>query len=336
MSVYILSIESSCDDTSAAVLYGDKVLSNCVADQKIHANYGGVVPEIASRAHQKNIIPVVHQALQAAGIDKQKLHAIAFTQGPGLIGSLLVGGCFAKSLALALGVPLLAVNHMQGHILAHFIDCPEQKKPTFPFLCLTISGGHTQIVRVKNYFDMEILGTTLDDAVGEAYDKAAKIMGLSYPGGPLVDKYAQQGKAIFKFTKPHVQPMDFSFSGLKTAFLYFVEKEQKKNPDFIKQNRNELCASLQQTITEILMDKIHNAVKHTNIKKVAIAGGVAANSAIRTQLQVTAKQKKWEVYIPKFEYSTDNAAMIGIAGYFKYLKKDFAPLNICPKARIHF
>lgn len=335
-SIYILAIESSCDDTCAAVLSDNKVLSNCVSSQKIHAHYGGVVPEIASRAHQKNIIPVVDLALQEANIDKKKLDAVAFTQGPGLIGSLLVGGCFAKSLSLALRIPLLAVNHLQGHILSHFINCEEQIKPTFPFLCLIISGGHTQIVKVQDYFDMQVLGTTLDDAVGEAYDKSAKIMGFSYPGGPLIDHYAQQGKAIFKFTKPSVNPMDFSFSGLKTGFLYFIERQQKNNPNFIKENRNELCASLQKTITEILMEKIQNAVQHTGIKRVAIAGGVAANSEIRKQLQKKAQQKKWKVHIPKMTYTTDNAAMIGIAGYYKYLKKDFASLHISPKARMYF
>ena len=335
-SIYILAIESSCDDTSAAVLLNNKILSNYTANQDIHSDYGGVIPELASRAHQQNIVPVVHQALQKAGIPKEKLNAVAFTQGPGLMGSLIVGTCFAKSLALALNIPLLKVNHMQGHILAHFIDCPEQKIPTFPFLCLTISGGHTQIVKVNNYLDMQILGTTIDDAVGEAYDKAAKIMGLPYPGGPLIDKYAQMGKPIFKFTKPSVKPMDFSFSGLKTAFLYFTQKQQKLQKDFIQKNINPLCASLQHTITEILMDKINNAVKITNIKNIAIAGGVSANSEIRKQLQATCQKKNWQAYLPKIEYTTDNAAMIGIVGYYKYLNNDFAKLDTCPKARMIF
>ncbi len=317
-NTYILAIESSCDDTSASVICNEQILSNIVANQEIHSQYGGVVPELASRAHQQNIVPVVDAALEKAKISKSQLHAIAFTQGPGLMGSLLVGASFAKSMALALQIPLLAINHMQAHILAHFIDDANEKKPTFPFLCLTISGGHTQIVKVNDYFDIKILGETIDDAVGEAYDKTAKILGLPYPGGPLVDQYAQNGTPIYKFTKPKVKEHHFSFSGLKTGILYFIQKQVKENPNFIKENLNDICASVQNTIAEILMDKLKKAVKETGIKQVAIAGGVSANSEIRKRLQSAQTHLGWTCYIPKFEYTTDNAAMIAITAYQKY------------------
>ena len=278
---YILAIESSCDDTSASVIQNEQILSNVVANQEIHAKYGGVVPELASRAHQQNILPVVETALREANINKEQLHAIAFTQGPGLMGSLLVGTSFAKSMALALDIPLLAINHMQAHILAHFIDDANDIKPNFPFLCLTISGGHTQIVKVNDFFNMEILGETIDDAVGEAYDKTAKILGLPYPGGPLIDKYAKTGLPVYKFTKPKVKAHHFSFSGLKTGILYFLQKQVKENPNFINENIENICASVQNTIAEILMDKLKTIVKETGITQVAIAGGVSANSEIR-------------------------------------------------------
>lgn len=317
---YILAIESSCDDTSAAVLQQDRVLSNVVANQKIHADYGGVVPELASRAHQQNIVPVVHQALKMANIEKNQLSAIAFTKGPGLLGSLLVGTSFAKSVAQALEIPLIAVNHMQAHVLAHFINDAAQTIPPFPFLCLTISGGHTQVVKVNSHFDMEILGETLDDAVGEAYDKSAKLLGLGYPGGPLVDKYAQTGNPkAFTFGKPKINNLDFSFSGLKTGILYFIQRETQQNPNFVSENLNDICASIQHTIVQILMDKLQKAVQLTGITHVAIAGGVSANSEVRKQLKTTEITLGWTTYIPKFEYTTDNAAMIGIVGYYKYL-----------------
>ena len=333
-NIYILAIESSCDDTSAAVMCNNKKLSNVVATQKIHEEFGGVVPELASRAHQQNIVPVIHQALAMANIDKKLVSAIAFTRGPGLMGSLLVGTSFAKSLALGLNVPLIEVNHMQAHILAHFIAEDNYDPPTFPFLALTISGGHTQIVLVRGYFDMEILGETLDDAVGEAFDKSAKILGLPYPGGPLVDKYAQLGNPkAFKFPKPKVQGLDFSFSGLKTSILYFIQRETKENPGFIKENIEDVCASIQYTITGILMDKLKKAVKQTGIKQVAIGGGVSANSGIRKALQEAETTMGWKTYIPKFEYCTDNAAMIGIVGYLKYLDGNFTNQGITAKAR---
>jgi len=333
--VYILSIESSCDDTAAAVLQNAKVLSNVVARQDVHEQYGGVVPELASRAHQQNIVPVVDVALTKAGITREQLSAVAFTQGPGLMGSLLVGSSFAKSLALALNVPLVAVNHMQAHILAHFIDEDGFDKPDFPFLAMTISGGHTQIVKVNSFFDMEIIGETTDDAVGEAYDKSAKILGLPYPGGPLVDKYAQLGNPkAYAFTKPKVPGLDFSFSGLKTQILYFVQKNVAENPDFIAQNMNDICASIQHTIINILMDKLKLAVAETGIKQVAIGGGVSANSGIRTTLKEAEKKYGWKTFIPKFEYTTDNAAMIGIVGYHKYLGHTFSDASVTSKARI--
>ncbi|RZJ72809.1 tRNA (adenosine(37)-N6)-threonylcarbamoyltransferase complex transferase subunit TsaD [Flavobacterium sp.] len=335
--VFILSIESSCDDTAAAVLHNDKVLSNVVANQKIHNEYGGVVPELASRAHQQNIVPVIETALKRANVDKSKLSAIAFTQGPGLMGSLLVGGSFAKSLALALGIPLIAINHMQAHILAHFIDEEGFDKPEFPFLALTISGGHTQIVKVNSYFDMEIIGETTDDAVGEAFDKSAKILGLPYPGGPLVDKYAQSGNPkAFAFTKPKVPGLDFSFSGLKTAILYFVQKNKALNPNFVEENRDDICASIQHTIIAILMDKMKLAVAQTGITQVAIGGGVSANSGIRKAMKDAETDLGWKTFVPKFEYTTDNAGMIGIAGYHKFLEGDFEDASVVSKARIEF
>ena len=333
--IFILAIESSCDDTSAAVLKNNTVLSNIIANQEVHAKYGGVVPELASRAHQQHIVPVVKQALKEAGISKTELSAIAFTRGPGLMGSLLVGTSFAKSMALGLNIPLLAVNHMQAHILAHFIQDESQKTPEFPFLCLTISGGHTQIVKVDQDLNFEVLGETIDDAVGEAYDKSAKILGLPYPGGPLIDKYAQLGNPkAFQFSKPKVDGLNFSFSGLKTAILYFIQKQEKENPNFIKENLNDIGASIQYTIVEILTDKLKKAVKETGITQIAIAGGVSANSEIRRKLQVAEKHWGWKTYVPKFEFTTDNAAMIGIAGYFQYINKKDADFGITAKARL--
>ncbi|MFP9117896.1 tRNA (adenosine(37)-N6)-threonylcarbamoyltransferase complex transferase subunit TsaD [Flavobacterium sp. RNTU_13] len=332
---YILAIESSCDDTAAAVLLNDKVLSNVVARQHVHEEYGGVVPELASRAHQQNIVPVVDVALSKAGIKKSQLCAVAFTQGPGLMGSLLVGTSFAKSLSMALNVPLIAVNHMQAHILAHFIAEEGYDKPTFPFLAMTISGGHTQIVRVDSYFSMEVIGETTDDAVGEAFDKSAKILGLPYPGGPLIDKYAQTGnQKAFPFTKPQVPGLNFSFSGLKTQILYFIQKNLEKDADFVKNNMEDICASIQYTIINILMDKLKMAVKETGITQVAIGGGVSANSGIRNTLKAAEKKYGWKTYIPKFEYTTDNAAMIGIVGYHKYLEQQFNDQSVTSKARI--
>ena len=334
-NIYILGIESSCDDTSAAVICNGKVLSNIVANQEVHAQYGGVVPELASRAHQQNIVPVVQQAIQRAGITKEDLSAISFTKGPGLMGSLLVGTSFAKSLALGLNIPLIDVNHMQAHVLAHFIKEGNGKIPPFPFICLTISGGHTQIVKLNSHFDIEILGETIDDAVGEAFDKSAKILGLAYPGGPLIDTYAQKGNPkAFSFTKPKVGDLEFSFSGLKTGILYFVQRNVKENPNFIEERLYDICASIQHTIVEILMDKIKNAVKKTGIKHIAIAGGVSANSEIRRRLQLTEKHNGWTTYIPKFQYTTDNAAMIAITGYLKYLKKNFSEISTKAEARL--
>ncbi len=333
-TIYILAIESSCDDTSAAVLCNKKVLSNVVATQKIHEEYGGVVPELASRAHQQNIVPVVHQALTKANIDKKQLSAIAFTRGPGLMGSLLVGTSFSKSLAMGLNIPLIEVNHMQAHILAHFIEDDGMKPPEFPFLAMTISGGHTQIVLVNGFFDMDILGESLDDAVGEAYDKSAKVLGLPYPGGPLVDKYAQLGNPrAYPFPKPKVDGLNFSFSGLKTSILYFIQRETKKDADFINKNLNDICASIQYTITEILMDKLKKAVKQTGVTQIAIGGGVSANSDIRKALKNAEDSYGWTTYIPNFEYCTDNAAMIGIVGHFKYRASNFADQSVTAKAR---
>lgn len=334
-SVYILAIESSCDDTAAAVLKNDKVLSNLVARQSIHEEYGGVVPELASRAHQQNIVPVVDMALKKAGISKNQLHGIAFTQGPGLMGSLLVGSSFAKSLSMALEIPLLAVNHMQAHILAHFIEEEGFDKPTFPFLALTISGGHTQIVKVSGFFDMEVIGETTDDAVGEAFDKTAKILGFPYPGGPLIDQFAKEGNPkAFPFTKPKVEGLNFSFSGLKTQILYFVQKNVASNPNFIEENKADICASVQNIIIKILMDKLKLAVEETGINQIAIGGGVSANSGIRKTLKEAEAKYGWKTYIPKFEYTTDNAAMIGIVGYQKYVENKFENASVVSKARI--
>lgn len=335
--VYILAIESSCDDTAAAVLKDNKVLSNVVARQSVHEEYGGVVPELASRAHQQNIVPVIDVALKKACVEKAQISAVAFTQGPGLMGSLLVGSSFAKSLAMALNVPLIAVNHMHAHILAHFIDEENYDKPEFPFLAMTISGGHTQIVRVDSFFDMTIIGETTDDAVGEAFDKSAKILGLPYPGGPLVDKYAQTGNPkAYPFTKPKVDGLDFSFSGLKTQILYFIQKNVAQDPDFIEKNIEDICASIQYTIIQILMDKLKIAVKETGIKQVAIGGGVSANSGIRNTLKEAEQKYGWKTFIPKFEYTTDNAAMIGIVGYHKFLENQFNDASVVSKARIEF
>lgn len=334
-NIYILGIESSCDDTAAAVLYNGKILSNVVATQEVHQKYGGVVPELASRAHQQNIVPVIHEALSRAGITKEDLTAIAFTRGPGLMGSLLVGTSFAKSLSLGLNIPLLDINHMQAHILAHFIEEKGFNKPNFPFLALTISGGHTQIVKVSDYFKMEVIGETLDDAVGEAFDKSAKILGLPYPGGPLVDKNAQKGNPkAFAFPKPKVDDLNFSFSGLKTSILYFIQKQLKEDPNFIEEHLEDICASIQHTIIGILMDKLKKAVKQTGIKEIAIGGGVSANSGIRKTLHEAQAKYGWKTYIPKFEYTTDNAAMIAIAGHYKFISEDFADLGVTAKARI--
>lgn len=333
--IYLLAIESSCDDTAAAVLENDKVLSNLVARQHIHEAYGGVVPELASRAHQQNIVPVVEAALKKAGITKNQLHAIAFTQGPGLMGSLLVGSSFAKSMSIALNIPLIAVHHMQAHIFAHFIDEPGFDKPTFPFLALTISGGHTQIVKVTDFSTLEIIGETTDDAVGEAFDKTAKILGLPYPGGPLIDQFAKEGNPkAYSFTKPKVDGLDFSFSGLKTQILYFIQKNTQQNPNFVEENKADICASVQHTIIEILMDKLNLAVKQTGIHQIAIGGGVSANSGIRQTLKDAEQKYGWKTYIPKFEYTTDNAAMIGIVGYQKFLAQNFESSSVVSKARI--
>ena len=334
-NIYILGIESSCDDTSAAILCNDRILSNVVANQKIHTEYGGVVPELASRAHQQNIVPVVHQAIEKAGITKEQLSAVAFTRGPGLMGSLLVGTSFAKSLAYGLDIPLIDVNHMQAHILAHFINENDHKKPSFPFLAMTISGGHTQIVKVTSHFEMEVLGETIDDAVGEAYDKSGKVLGLGYPAGPEIDKRAQLGNPkAYQFTKPKVDGLKFSFSGLKTNILYFVQREVKTNPNFIEENLNDICASIQYTIIGILMDKLKLAVKQTGIRHIAIGGGVSANSGIRKALKDAEQKFGWTSYIPKFEYTTDNAAMIAIVGYLKYLKQDFSDFDVMASARL--
>ncbi len=336
MTTYILGIESSCDDTSAAVLENNKIFANIIANQQVHEKYGGVVPELASRAHQQNIIPVVDTALKTAGINKQQLSAIAFTRGPGLLGSLLVGTSFAKSLALGLSIPLIEVDHLQAHILAHFIQNNEGTKqlPDFPFLCLTISGGHTQIVLVKNYLETKIIGKTIDDAAGEAFDKAAKILGLGYPGGPVIDRLAKCGNPDkFPFPKPRIPGLDFSFSGLKTSFLYFVRDQLKNDPEFISKNLEDICASIQKTIIEILIEKLVTAATETGITQIAIAGGVSANSVMRNRLIETGSLLNWKVFIPEFQYTTDNAAMIAIAGYFKYLDKIFADQQIVPYAR---
>lgn len=330
----ILAIESSCDETSVAIIQQGKITANVVANQTIHEKFGGVVPELASRVHQQHIIPTVTAALSLAGITRQSIDAVAFTQGPGLLGSLLVGVSFAKAFALALGKPLIAINHMQAHILAHFIDSPQ---PPFPFLCLTVSGGHTQIVLVKDYFDMEIVGETIDDAAGEAFDKTAKILNLPYPGGPLIDKYAQLGDATrFKFPIPKIPHLDFSFSGFKTAVLYFVKEQWAQNPQFIEENLNDICASVQDSIVQILMLKLKQAVEKFQITHIAIAGGVSANSGLRNALLAMEAKGEWKVYIPKFEYCTDNAAMIAMAAHFKFQKQDFENQYVAPLPRWHF
>ncbi len=330
MSVIILAIESSCDDTSAAVIKDGVILSNCIANQEIHKLYGGVVPEAASRAHQVNIVPVVDAAIKKSGIKKEELSAVAFTRGPGLIGSLLVGVSFAKSFAMSLNIPMIEVNHMQAHILAHFAEDP---KPPFPFLCLTVSGGHTQIVKVTDHLTMELLGSSIDDAAGEAFDKTGKLLGLDYPAGPLIDKYAKLGKPIFEFTEPQVGELDFSFSGLKTSILYFLRKKIKENPNFIEENLNDICASVQDRIVSILLKKIKIAAQKTEINHIAIAGGVSANSALREGLEEMGNELGWKTYIPRFEYCTDNAAMIAVTGYYKYLKKEFVGQDVIPVAR---
>ncbi len=335
--ITILAIESSCDDTSAAILRNSTVLSNIVASQKVHEEFGGVVPELASRAHQQNIIPVVEQALKQARVKKEELQAIAYTRGPGLLGSLLVGSSFAKGLSAGLGLPLIEVNHMQAHILAHHIDGnnKENVKPEFPFLCLTVSGGHTQIVRVDSPLEMEVIGATLDDAAGEAFDKVAKILGLPYPGGPLIDKHAKNGNKLkYKFPKSKVDQLNFSFSGLKTSFLYFIRKEIKIDENFIQKNINDICASIQHAIIQTLIDKIDKAVNETKINTIAIAGGVSANSYLRSEVIKYGQKNNCPVFIPKFEYCTDNAAMIGIVGMFKYMGKEFGELSSKPSARM--
>ncbi|MBW8361190.1 MAG: tRNA (adenosine(37)-N6)-threonylcarbamoyltransferase complex transferase subunit TsaD [Kaistella sp.] len=330
----ILGIESSCDDTSAAVIRGNKILSNIAANQEIHNDYGGVVPELASRAHQQNIIPVVEKSVSQANIQQKDISAVGFTRGPGLLGSLLVGTSFAKSLAMSLGVPLIEVNHLQAHILAHFIEDANIMPPKFPFLCLTVSGGHTMIVLVKDYFDMEIIGRTTDDAAGEAFDKIGKIFGLDYPAGPIIDKLAKNGNEnSFQFNKPRLENYDYSFSGIKTSVLYFIQKEIKKNPDFIRENIDDLCASVQRSIVEILMDKLEKASKDLNINEVAIAGGVSANSALRAAMQSNAEKLGWKIYIPKFEYTTDNAAMIAMVAQLKFQRGEFADLSVSATAR---
>ena len=337
--ITILAIESSCDDTSAAVLKNYEVLSNVIATQSVHREFGGVVPELASRAHQQNIIPVVDLAIKEASINIEDIDAIAYTKGPGLLGSLLVGGSFAKGFSSGLGIPLIEVNHMHAHILAHQIDGnnPKNSKPNFPFLCLTVSGGHTQIVKVDSPTSMKIIGQTLDDAAGEAFDKVAKIIGLPYPGGPLVDKYSRKGNKLkYSFPKSKVDKLNFSFSGLKTAFLYFIRKKIQENTNFIDENLHDICASIQYTIVSTLLDKLHRAVIETGITEIAIAGGVSANSSLRKTLQELGEENNWEIFIPKFEYCTDNAAMIGIAGMYKYKEKKFASLSSKPEARLSF
>lgn len=330
MSIIILAIESSCDDTAAAVLRDGEILSNVVASQDVHRQYGGVVPEVASRAHQENILPVVDLALRKAGICKADLTAVAFTKGPGLIGSLIVGAAFSKALALSLKLPLLAVHHMQAHVLAHFAEAP---KPALPFLCLTVSGGHTQIVLVKNHLDMQVLGQSLDDAAGEAFDKTGKMLGLDYPAGPLIDKLAQTGSAIFPFPEPQVPGLDFSFSGLKTSILYFIQDKKKGNPNFVEEHLADICASVQDRIVSILMKKLKMAAEQTGIREIAIAGGVSANSGLRNALETIGKQEGWNTYIPRFEFCTDNAAMIAVTAYYQYLNGDFASQEAAPIAR---
>ena len=337
MDITILGVESSCDDTSAAVLRNGVLLSNIIASQKIHEAYGGVVPELASRAHQQNIIPVIHEALKQAGISKEELSAIAFTRGPGLLGSLLVGTSFAKGFSTALNIPMVEVNHLQAHVLAHFIKQNESdaNHPAFPFLCLLVSGGNSQIILVKAYNDMEVVGQTIDDAAGEAFDKCAKVMGLPYPGGPVVDRLAKEGNPkAFKLNKPQIPDYNYSFSGLKTSFLYLLRDELKKNPHFIEENKADLCACLQQTIIDILMEKLRKAAKDLNIKEVAVAGGVSANSGLRAAFEEHAQKYNWKIYIPPFAFTTDNAAMVAMSGHFKFLNNDFCPMNVVPFSKV--
>ncbi|MBL3657424.1 tRNA (adenosine(37)-N6)-threonylcarbamoyltransferase complex transferase subunit TsaD [Fulvivirga sediminis] len=332
MNPTILAIESSCDETSAAIIKNGKVLNNIIATQSVHEKYGGVVPELASRAHQQNVVPVIAEALNTAGVKKTELDAIAFTRGPGLLGALLVGTSFAKSMAMSLDIPLIEVNHMQAHILAHFIDDP---KPSFPFLCLTVSGGHTQLVVVKDYLDMEVIGETQDDAVGEAFDKSAKLLELPYPGGPLIDKYAAEGNAdAYDFPDTEMPGLNYSFSGIKTAFMYFLRDQKKKNPDFVQENMNDICASLQKALIRMLMQKLKRASNETGIREIAIAGGVSANTGLRQELDRLAGEKGWNVYVPDFQYCTDNAGMIAIAAHFKYLQGKFSKLDVSPMARM--
>ena len=330
MSIYTLAIETSCDDTSAAVLKDNILLSNIIANQQIHAQYGGVVPELASRAHQQNIIPVVDAALKQAGITKNQLSALAFTRGPGLLGSLIVGVCFAKAFAYSLNIPMIEIDHLQGHILSHFIH-KQTPAPKFPFLCLCVSGGHTQIIKVNNYFDMQIIGTTIDDAAGEAFDKVAKILGFPYPGGPIVDKLAKEGNPDkFSFSQANIADYDYSFSGLKTSFLYFLRDKLKQNPHFIEENTNDLCASIQKAIINSLMKKLIKASKDLNINEIAIAGGVSANSGLQKELRLLSDTYNWTIHIPSLQFTTDNAAMIGIVGYFKYLDNQFCDISSMP------
>ena len=329
-NITILAIESSCDDTAVSIIKNGKILSNKVAGQKVHELYGGVVPELASRAHQANIVPVLDVALKTANVQLSELNAIAFTQNPGLIGSLMVGCSFAKSLAQSLNIPLIAVNHMQAHVLAHFIDEP---KPSFPFLCLTVSGGHTQIAVFSNYFESKIIGKTIDDAAGEAFDKAAKMLSLPYPGGPLIDEYAKNGQVEFQFAKPNIPNLDYSFSGLKTSFLYFLKKEMLKNENFIMENRDNLCASIQNSIVKHLMKKLLLASKQTGIKNIALAGGVSANSSLRNEIEMEGKKLGWNTFIPAFEYCTDNAAMIAMTAHYKFLNNEFVDLSVAPSSR---
>ncbi len=337
MSIIILGIESSCDDTSASILKDGVIYSNIIASQDVHMDYGGVVPELASRAHQQNIIPVVHQAMLKAGVTADEIDAVAFTRGPGLLGSLMVGTSFAKGFALSKNIPLIEVNHLQAHILAHFIDDLKSKydHPGFPFLALLVSGGNSQIIVVKDHLEMEVIGETIDDAAGEAFDKCAKVMGLPYPGGPIIDRNAKLGNPMaFEFSRPKISGLNYSFSGLKTSFLYFVRDRIKENPNFIEENMNDLCASLQYTIVDVLMNKVKKAAKETGIKQVAIAGGVSANSGLQNALREAADKFKWKVFIPQLGYSLDNAAMIAITGYFKYLKKEFVEQDTAPFARM--
>ena len=337
MSVIILGIESSCDDTSATVIKDGYLLSNVVSSQAVHEAYGGVVPELASRAHQQNIVPVVHEALKRAGVTKEELSAVAFTRGPGLMGSLLVGVSFAKGFARSLNIPLIDVNHLNGHVLAHFIKAEdeENRQPNFPFLCLLVSGGNSQIILVKAYNDMEILGQTIDDAAGEAIDKCSKVMGLGYPGGPIIDKLARQGNPkAFTFSKPHIPGLDYSFSGLKTSFLYSLRDWLKEDPDFIEHHKVDLAASLEATVVDILMDKLRKAAKEYKIKEVAVAGGVSANNGLRNAFREHAEKYDWDIFIPKFSYTTDNAAMIAITGYFKYLDRDFCSIDLPAYSRV--